>query len=186
VAQEVVIAPVQTGPDPALLQRQRDAAARAATEQALTFNGVSIENGTPIAFIEDMRNYSVMRVTEGKPLGYGKVGKITLMSMQYIVNNQIKNIPIGFSLAGQALMRSTTTPSQVEINDMIKLVASTQPGDTASPDDLLAQMRLRRLKELGELTLPSDSPTTQPAKPVVQPAEAAPEGGDEAPPPDEN
>ena len=107
-------------------------AARARLERSLIFNGVSVENGVPVAFIEDISAFTVTRVHEHDYIGRGTVGKITLDTLQYIVGSRVSTITIGNSLAGQSYLRSTTTPSQLEINQLQASLAATQKsGDTS-------------------------------------------------------
>jgi hypothetical protein len=176
VAPQIVFAPQPVGPDPNILAQENADAARARLERSLIFNGVSVENGVPVAFIEDISAFTVTRVHEHDYIGRGTVGKITLDTLQYIVGSRVSTITIGNSLAGQSYLRSTTTPSQLEINQLQASLAATQKsGDTSvSADDLLTQMKLRRLQELGSLSLPDNAPTTQPAEAPAAPDDAAP------------
>jgi len=188
------VAPPPAGPSQAQLAAQQLEAARARLESQSLFNGAAIEkiNGkdVPIAFIENTVSFPVTRVKVGDAIARGTITFISLTELHYKAASGTRVIPIGYSLAGDAYLRSTTRPSVLEVTELLNNTATTQKtGEALGADDLLTQMKLRRQAELtglSGLSLPGDAPTTQPAKAVVQPADQTPAGADQTAPADEN
>jgi len=107
-------------------------------ETVLMFNGVTITDGKPTAFLENTDQGTVLQVHIGDAVAQGKVVAIALDSLEYQLNGQAQPTHV---LIGQNLAGSNTWGT----------VAASQPSSTgsASTDAMLEKLRQKRLQELG-------------------------------------
>ena len=107
-------------------------------ETVLMFNGVTITDGKPTAFLENTDQGTVMQVHVGDTVAHGKIVAIALDNLQYQLNGQAQptHVQIGQNLAG---------------SNSWGTMASTQPSSTgsASTDAVLEKLRQKRAAELG-------------------------------------
>jgi hypothetical protein len=109
---------------------------RHSAETTLIFNGVTITDGKPTAFLENTEQGTVVQVHVGDPIASGKVVDIALDSLDYQFNGRVIHVQIGQNLAGGSGWGTTA--------------ATTAPSSTGSADadSLLEKLRLRRQQEL--------------------------------------
>jgi hypothetical protein len=105
-------------------------------EQYLMFNGVAVENGIAVAFIEDTDTLVVTQVKSGDFIGRGTVGQITLSGLDYMSGDRVTHVVLGQSLTGQNSWRSTTDPTAVQ-----------HQGHPPDDGELLQRMIQRRVDE---------------------------------------
>ena len=115
------------GPSPSLLRE----------EAALVFNGVTFTNTTVDALVEDTVTGRVLTVHPGEAVARGKVGKITMDSLEYIHDGKTISIGLGENFTGSA-------------GDVSSSPATSQPSSSGvSPEDMLERLRQKRMQELG-------------------------------------
>jgi Tfp pilus assembly protein PilP len=101
-------------------------------ESHLTFNGVLIENGVAVAFIENTDTFVVEHVKTGDFIGRGTVGPITMSGLDYISGDHVTHVALGQNLTGA---KDGTDPGTW--------------GSSSRPDsDILEQMMKRRRAEM--------------------------------------
>jgi len=139
-------------------RRQREEEPRREREVALPnpesyyrFNGVVQEDGTFIAFVEDTRTGTVLRLRAGDQIARGAVKTLTLDSLVYEMGEQTTTIRLGFDLEG-----GQGAVTMNELMEYSQTVAPSQTGQAASsqapaeePADVLQQLLRRRQQELG-------------------------------------
>jgi hypothetical protein len=105
-------------------------------ETTLIFNGVTITDGKPTAFLENTDLGNVVQVHVGDTVASGKVVNIALDSLDYQFNGRVIQVHIGQNLAGGSGWGTTA--------------ATTAPSSTgsAAADSVLEKLRLRRQQEL--------------------------------------
>ena len=87
--------PVETNTGPVVVRQY------APTASQLVLTGVSLEDNTKVAFLEDQQAYTVTRVKIGDPVANGKVVNMTLDALDYKdPNGNIIRVTVGFNLAG--------------------------------------------------------------------------------------
>jgi hypothetical protein len=106
-------------------------------ETNLIFNGVTITDGKPSAFLENTDQGSVVQVHVGDMVARGKIVSIALDSLEYQLTGQTQttHVQIGQNLAG---------------GNGWGTVASSQPSSTgsATADAMLEKLRQKRAAEL--------------------------------------
>lgn len=126
-------------PSPEVSNRPAPASIEAhSLETVLMFNGVTITDGKPTAFLENTDQGTVLQVHVGDTVAQGKIVAIALDSLEYQLNGR-------------------TTPTHVQIGQNLAgsnswgTVAASQPSSTgsASMDAMLEKLRQKRAAELG-------------------------------------
>jgi len=130
-----------------LSQSQLDAQRQ---QSNLVFNGVTVTDGKPVAFIEDMTEGRVYQYHVGDSLAGGKVAQITLDAVDYETNGHRTHVTIGENLQGASAWDLTYGVASAGPSTQ----SSGQPADSsagsgASADSVLEKMRQRRMQELG-------------------------------------
>ena len=104
------------------------------------FNGVTVANGEPMAFIEDTGSGNVQTVVVGQSIAQGKITEITLDTLSYRNNTRTMQLHIGQNLSGNDATPAMTTPT-----------STTEPsgltGDSGG-DSVIDRMRRKRAQEL--------------------------------------
>jgi hypothetical protein len=105
-------------------------------ETTYIFNGVTITDGKPVAFLENTDSGAVMQAHVGDTIARGKIVNIALDSLDYQANGRVTRVQIGQNLAGGNGWGTTAT---------------SEPSSTgsASTDAMLEKLRQKRLQELG-------------------------------------
>jgi len=115
------------------------------TASQLVLTGVSLEDNTKVAFLEDQQAYTVTRVKIGDPIANGKVANMTLDSLDYKdPNGNIIRVTVGFNLAGGDVWGVANSP---------EAGSSTRPaitGPRAPGESMEDYLKRRRAAELGQ------------------------------------
>lgn len=116
----------------------------------LVFNGVTVTDGKPVAFIEDMTEGRVYQYHVGDSIAGGKVAQITLDAVDYETNGRRTHVTIGENLQGASAWDMTygVAPAMPSTQPTGQ-PSETSTGSGGSADSVLEKMRQRRLQELG-------------------------------------
>jgi hypothetical protein len=108
-------------------------------EAEVVFNGVTQTNTTIDALVEDTISGHILTVHPGEAVARGKVGKITMDSLEYIHDGRTTIIALGQNFTGSAA-------------DVSSSPAASQPSSSGvSPQDMVERLRQKRLQEQGAL-----------------------------------
>jgi hypothetical protein len=142
-------------------QRQREEGPRREAvvpnpESYFRLKGVVQEDGTFIAFLEDTRSNSVLKLRQGDAVARGIIKALTLDVIEYQFEDRVTAVRLGYDLEGgqgavtmNELMEWSQTPSTPS-------TPSTAPQSTPSEAptgdaaDMLKQLMQRRQQELGK------------------------------------
>jgi len=131
-----------------------------ATERMLVFNGVTIVDDKPEAFVEDLRSNVVGTVKPGDAVAGGTVAVITFDDLAFQVNGQIRHVGLGQDFNGNAAfaVAPTTAPVAAEPNAPGQVVGAgaSIPPPVVTPsgmssEDILARMKAKRQQESQQL-----------------------------------
>ena len=115
----------------------------APTANQLVLTGVSLEDNTKVAFLEDQQAYTSTRVKIGDPIANGKVVNMTLDALDYKdPSGNIIRVEVGFNLAGGDVWGVSSSGAAG---------SSTQPaitGPRAPGESMEDYLRRRRASEL--------------------------------------
>jgi len=118
-------------------------------ESYLLLKGVVQENGQFIAFLEDTRSNSVLRLQEGAKVARGVIKSLTLDSIEYEFGKRTITVRIGQDLEGG--FGAVTMTELMEYSD--SPTGASQDATTEAPTgeeaDILKQLMERRKQELG-------------------------------------
>jgi hypothetical protein len=121
-------------------------------ESYFKFNGVVQEDGMFIAFLEDTRSNSVLRLRAGDQVARGVIKALTLDSLVYELADQTTTVQLGFDLEGgrgavtmNELMEYSGTAAASPTGE-----ASESEAPTGEAADILQQLLQRRQQELGK------------------------------------
>jgi len=105
-------------------------------ETMYIFNGVTITDGKPIAFLENTDSGAVTQVHVGDTIARGKIVNIALDSLDYQAGGKVTRVQIAQNLAGGNGWGTTAT---------------SEPSSTgsATTDAMLEKLRQKRMQELG-------------------------------------
>ena len=131
-------------------------------EEATALRGVvrqgEGEKATYFVFLEDVRTQQTTKMHVGDPVCSGKLVNPTLDSVDYLKNGVAKRILVGQNLTGkEAALPQPAQPAEDNGNastlQPVARGAGASPASKSSPlspEQILEQMRLKRLKELGK------------------------------------
>jgi hypothetical protein len=106
-------------------------------ETNLVFNGVTKTKTSIDALVEDTSTGGILTVRPGDAVARGKVGKITLDTLEYVNGSRVTVVHIGQNFTGTD-------------GDVSSSPATSMPSSSgASPEDILERLRQKRLQELG-------------------------------------
>jgi hypothetical protein len=81
-------------------------------EAGLILRGISDENGTFKAFVEDVRESRIARLTAGQPIGRGHVAEISFAGLRYQTpSGRVTDVAIGCTFDGVATAAASTQPT---------------------------------------------------------------------------
>ncbi len=109
-------------------------------ESNLSLKGLAIEDGQPVAFVEDAAAARTLRLTPGTSVARGRVAAVSLHDLDYEVAGKISRIQIGQNfeggapLAPSAMIVSPSTPG------------ATPPAASGGNSSVLEAMRRKRLE----------------------------------------
>jgi hypothetical protein len=120
-------------------------------ESYFKFNGVVQEDGTFIAFVEDTRSNTVLRLRQGDQVARGIIKALTLDSLVYEFAEKTNTIQLGYDLEG-----GHGAVTMTELMEYSGTTATSSTGETAESEaptgeaaDILQQLLQRRQQELG-------------------------------------
>ena len=126
-------------------------------ESYLVLTGLARVDDIYVAFFEDTRGGSLIRVTAGGSLARGKVTKLNLDSVVYQKGEDSATIMVGQTLEGEAGALALTDDSYATLSEMVWAVAGTPasadanaPASSGDEADILKRLMERRKQELGE------------------------------------
>jgi hypothetical protein len=121
-------------------------------ESYLKFNGAVQEDGTFIAFVEDTRSGTVLRLRAGDPVARGVIKTLTLDSLVYELGDKTTTVQLGFDLEGGR--GAVTMTELMEYSGTAAASSTGQAAESAAPTgeaaDVLQQLLQRRQQELGK------------------------------------
>ncbi|MHC4520922.1 MAG: hypothetical protein ACYTAS_20210, partial [Planctomycetota bacterium] len=120
-------------------------------EAYFKFNGVVQEDGAFIAFVEDTRSSTVLRLRAGDQIARGVIKTLTLDSLEYQMAERTFTVQLGFDLEGghgavtmDELMEYSEMPAASTTGE-----ATPSEAPTGEQADILRQLMERRQQELG-------------------------------------
>jgi hypothetical protein len=137
------------------------AAASAAPEESLVYEG-SMETGNQfLAFVEDRSAGKMLMLQSGAKIARGKIGDISLDTLDYAVDGAVLHVQVGQNLRGEAAAAASSdgsTPTASSGSGTTQPSGTAASGDTsAAPpsgssgggaNDILERLRRRRQQEL--------------------------------------
>ena len=141
----------------ALRERRGDAERREVAvpnpESYFRLKGIVQEDGTFIAFLEDMRSNSVLKLRQGDSVARGTLKALTLDTIEYQFGDQVTAVQLGSDLEGG---RGAVTMNELMEFSETSAGAPTavlgEPAETLTGDgaDILEQLMKRRKQQLGQ------------------------------------
>lgn len=138
----------QRGPEQTRTRRDDQPLAVPNPESYYRLEGVVQEDGTFIAFVEDMRSGSVLRLRQGQNVARGVVKSLTLDSMEYEYEGRTVAVELGRDLEGGLGAVTRTELLEWSSSQTSQPATSSEPATEADPD-ILKQLMERRQQELG-------------------------------------
>ena len=139
----------QRGPEQTRTRRDDQPRAVPNPESYYRLKGVVQEDGTFIAFVEDTRSGSVLRLRRGDNVARGVIKSLTLDSMEYEFEGQTVAVELGRDLEG-----GLGAVTRTELLEWSSSQTSSQPETSSEPatgdeTDMLKQLMERRQQQLG-------------------------------------
>jgi len=122
-------------------------------ESYFKLKGIVQEDGQFIAFLEDTRSNSVLKLRQGDAVARGTVKALTLDTIQYQRDDQVTTVQLGYDLEGG---QGAVTMNELMEWSQTTSTPSTKPQETSSETptgeaaDILKQLMERRRQELGQ------------------------------------
>jgi hypothetical protein len=110
-------------------------------EQRLVFNGITIVDGRPQAFVEDRDAGKVIAIKDGDAMAGGTIQNITFDGFDFVSGGRVTHVAIGQNLTGAAASAPTSA-------SVTSATPSTQ-GGSASLSEIEKRMREARQREMG-------------------------------------
>jgi len=117
-------------------------------ESYFRLKGIVQEDGVFIAFIEDTRSSSVLRLRQGQSVARGIVKSLTLDSIEYEFADKTVLVELGRDLEGGLGAVTSTELLEWDPSEAGPSDTSTEPA-TGEEADLLKKLMERRQQELG-------------------------------------
>jgi hypothetical protein len=145
----------QRGERPIRDREERSEIAMPNLESYFRLKGIVQEDGEFIAFIEDIRSSSVLKLQQGDAVARGTIKTLTLDSIEYQCDDQVTTVTLGYDLEGgqgavtmsELMEWSPTTPSDSSISSPDTATETPPTGEAA---DILKQLMERRKQQLGQ------------------------------------
>ncbi len=122
-------------------------------ESYFRLKGIVQEDGTFIAFLEDTRSSSVLKLRQGDAVARGTIRALTLDLIEYQFEDQVTAVRLGYDLEGgqgavtmNELMEWSQTPSTPATAPQ----GTPSKAPTGDAADMLKQLMQRRQQELGQ------------------------------------
>jgi len=122
-------------------------------ESYFRLKGIVQEDGRFIAFIEDTRSNSVLKLHAGDSVARGTIKTLTLDTIEYQLADQITTVQLGNDLeGGQGAVTMTELMQFSETSTGAPAAGSGEPAATPTGDaaDILKQLMERRKAQLGQ------------------------------------
>ena len=118
-------------------------------ESYFVLKGVVQEDGHFIAFLEDMRDSSVLKVRQGDQVARGIIKSLTLDAIEYEFEERTTTVRLGNDLEGG--LGAVTMNELMEFSDTAPAGQPAAPTETPTGEeaDILKQLLERRKQELG-------------------------------------
>jgi hypothetical protein len=130
-------------------------------ENQLIFNGVTIVNDHPEAFVEDLRSNVVGTVKIGDSVAGGTVAAINFDDLAYLVDGKVRHVGLGDDFTGNTAFSSvavtpTTGPAALSEAGRVVGNGASIPAAVAAPsglssEDILARMKAKRAQEAQQI-----------------------------------
>jgi hypothetical protein len=122
-------------------------------ESYFRLRGITQEDGAFVAFLEDMRTNTVLRVRAGDSVARGVVKALDLDSLEYQLDEQTITVSMGQDLEGGQGAITASELAQWSETAASTPEASPTEGETSEPTgdqaDILRQLMERRRQQLG-------------------------------------
>jgi hypothetical protein len=121
-------------------------------EQQVVFVGVLVQDNEYVAFAENQTTRQLMILRTGDDVARGKVVAITLDTIAYGANGQIKVVHLGQNLAGELASTSFASGSGSTAGSTTAPSGTSSPSSTAgmTSDQAAVLERLRQRRQRGE------------------------------------
>lgn len=119
-------------------------------ESYLLLRGIVQEDGTFIAFVEDTRSATILRLRQGHSVARGTIASLSLDSLEYELEGKKTTIRMGYDLEGGH--GAVTAGELMEWSQTSAAVGATEAepaAPTGEQADILKQLLERRKQELG-------------------------------------
>lgn len=134
------------------VQQQRQAVERPRTipnpESYLLLKGIAQENNQFIAFVEDKRTGSVLRLREGDTVARGMVKSLTLDGLEYQFQGKTTAVRMGSDLEGG--IGAVTAADLASLTPSAAPAAGSSPAPTADEAEILKRLMEKRQQEMGK------------------------------------
>ncbi|UCD50675.1 MAG: hypothetical protein JSW27_24520 [Phycisphaerales bacterium] len=122
-------------------------------ESYFRLRGIVQEDGRFIAFVEDTRSNSVLKLRQGDSVARGTVKALTLDTVEYQLGDQVTTVRLGYDLEGgqgAVTMNELMEWPQTTATPAAPSEASSSETPTGEAADILKQLMERRRRELGQ------------------------------------
>ena len=120
-------------------------------ESYLLLRGIVQEDGTFIAFVEDTRSATILKLRQGDRVARGTIASLSLDSLEYDLEGEKTTIRMGYDLEGG---HGAVTASELREWSQTSAAAGSAAPEPATPTgeqaDILKQLMERRKQELGK------------------------------------
>jgi len=143
----------QRGPRRRENREERREVAMPNLESYFRLRGIVQEDGRFIAFVEDTRSNSVLKLREGDSVARGTIKTLTLDTVEYQLEDQVTTVRLGYDLEGgqgAVTMNELMEWSQTAVTPASSSEASSSEAPTGEAADILKQLMERRRQELGQ------------------------------------
>ncbi|MFC1764532.1 hypothetical protein ACFL6U_21000 [Planctomycetota bacterium] len=125
----------------------------ATPESTIVLKGVVKDNNQFVAFFEDTRSYSILRIRVGMDVARGKVEALTLDHVVFVHDGKTRIVTVGQNLEGAY---GSGNIGLAEVMEWSENTSSSEPtGSSSDPSsagasDILKQLMERRRQQLGD------------------------------------
>ncbi len=117
-------------------------------ESYLLLKGVAQENNQFIAFVEDKRTGSVLRLREGDPIARGRVKSLNLDGLEYEFQGKTTPVRMGSDLEGG--LGAVTAADLASLTPLATPAGGSAPAPTADEAEILKRLMEKRQQEMGK------------------------------------
>ncbi len=117
-------------------------------ESYLLLKGIAQENSQFVAFVEDKRTGSVLRLRQGDPVARGLVKSLNLDSLEYEFQGKTIAVHMGSDLEGG--FGAVTASDLASFTPSAAPAAGSTPAPTADEAEILQRLMQQRQQEMGK------------------------------------